>query len=476
MTPDGRPTIVLLISSGWGVRTFLQTDVLPELRRRARIVLFAAPDLVPTLRERLGEGVQDVPVEPLHPFNPKAGAYGRAYQRRNHRFLRLSSTGTRRIKQAQYYRTLYGLKRLAFDLRELEARLFARRDGLAAMEETERRLLLRDYPHAAEYERRLRGHGADLVVSTLPHAHEEAPPAILARHLGIPVGAWINSWDNLTSKPAYFTGYDHYFVWSEQIRSELLRYYPEAARATVDVTGVPHFDWYRREPMRMPREDFFAAYGFDPRRPLVLYGTATPHLAPAEHLVVQRLARDLAETAEAESLGFPQLLVRLHPGDGGGRFQDWSPGSSVALQVPGQRGRGTLGGYCPTFEENRELVSSIHHADVVVNLASTLTLDAAVCDRPVVNVAFDLSPEGPLSGRAADKYYTHYDHYRTVVENGAVQLARSPQELFAQVAAYLRDPGLDREGRRRVAELWCGPGDGGAGQRLAAALLSRVSG
>jgi hypothetical protein len=470
-TSGGTPTIVLLLSSGWGVRTFLQTDVLPELRRRARVVLFAAPDLVAPLRERLGD---DVPVESLHPFDPKAGAYGRAYRRRNHHFFRLSSTGTRRIKQAELYRTLHGLKRLAFDLRELDARLFARRDRLAAMMERERRLLLRDYPHAADYERRLRGHGADLVVSTLPHAHEEAPPAIVARHLGIPVGAWINSWDNLTSKPAYFTAYDHYFVWSEQLRSELLRYYPEAAAGTVDITGVPHFDWYRREPMLMSREELFAAYGFDPRRPLVLYGTATPHLAPAEHLVVQRLARDLAETAEA--LGSPQLLVRLHPGDGGGRFEDWSPGPSAVLRIPGERGRGRLGGYCPTLEENRELVSSIHHADVVVNLASTLTLDAALCDRPVVNVAFDLSPQGPPSQRAADKYYTHYDHYRTVVETGAVQLARSPQELLAQVAAYLRDPGLDREGRRRVADLWCGPRDGDAGRRLAAALLSRISG
>lgn len=455
-----RPTVVLLVSSGWGVRTFLQTDVLPGLRRHARVVVFASPGLVPPLRERLGE---DVPVEPLHPFNPKAGAYGRAYRRRNHRFLHLSSTGTRRLKQADYRRTLHGLKRLSFDLLELDARLFARRESLPAMQEKERRILLSDDPYTAEYERRLRAHGADLVVSTLPHAHEEAPPAIVARHLGIPTAAWINSWDNLTSKPAYFTAYDHYFVWSERLRSELLRYYPEAAAGTVDVTGVPHFDWYRQESMLIPREEFFAAYGFDPRRPLVLYGAATPHLAPTEHLVVERLARELGNTA--------QLLVRTHPGDDGGRFQ----GLPVVLQIPGERGKGKLGGYCPTVEENRELVSTIRHADVVVNLASTLTLDAAVCDRPVVNIAFDLLPQGSLS-RAPDKYYTHYDHYRTVIEQGAVQLARSPEELSARIADYLRDPGLDREGRRRIAELWCGPLDGSSGQRLAAALLNRITG
>jgi hypothetical protein len=465
MTMDGIPTIVLLVSSGWGVRTFLQTAVLPELQKHARVAVFCAPDLMPPLRERLGE---DVRIEPLHPFDPLTGRYGRAYRRRNHRFFRVSSTATRRLKQDYHRATLAGRRAWVFDLLELEARLFARPAALPEMLEHERELLLREYPHAAEYERRLKG--ASLVVSTLPHAHEEAPPAVVARHLGIPVAAWINSWDNLTSKPAYFTGYDHYFVWSERMRSELLRYYPEAAGGTVDATGVPHFDWYHCPSMRWSREELCAAYGFDPRRPIVLYGTATPHLAPNEHLVVQRLARDLAG---AEALGFPQLLVRLHPGEAGGRFHGWEPGPGVALQRPGARGNGKLGGYCPTLEENRELVSSIVNADVIVNLASTLTLDAALCDRPAVNVAYDLSPERSHQ-ELIGEYYSHYDHYRTVMESKAVRLAHTPEELLEHVSAYLRDPGLERAGRKRLVDLWCGPFDGGSGRRLASALLGRI--
>lgn len=468
MRSGSTPTIVLLLSSGWGVRTFLQTDVLPELRRRAQVVLFCAPDLMDPLRERLGE---EVLLEPLHAFDPLAGAYGRAYRRRNHRFYRVSGTETRRLKQAEHRRTLSGKRALLFELLDMEARLLSRWNGFPRMEQRERELLLREYPHAAEYEERLVDYGADLVVSTLPHAHEEAPPAIVARHLGIPVAAWINSWDNLTSKPAYYTGYDHYFVWSERMREDLLRYYPEAAGGTVDVTGVPHFDWHYRETLRMTREELCARHGFDPHRPIVLYGTATPHLAPMEHLVVQRLARDLEN---AEALGFPQLLVRLHPGEEGRRFHDWQPGPAVSFQKPGQRGRGRLGAYCPTPEENREFISSVAHADVVINLASTLSLDAALCDRPVVNVGFDLSPERSMQ-HTIERYYTHYDHYRTVMEAGAVRLARSPEELLAHITAYLRNPVLERAERRQLVQLWCGPFDGRSGHRLASALLGRTA-
>jgi hypothetical protein len=90
-----------------------------------------------------------------------------------------------------------------------------------------------------------------------------------------------------------------------------------------------------------------------------------------------------------------------------------------------------------------------------------------------VNVAFDLSPERSFQ-EPIDQYYTRYDHYRTVVETGAVRMARSPGELLAHVTAYLREPELERDARRRLVELWCGPFDGQSGRRLAAALLGRL--
>src|SRR6476659_2784954 len=104
LSPD-QPGIVLLIASGWGVRTFLQTDVLPLLRERARLAVLASPDLVEPLRELLGPRC---PVEALRPFDPAAGEYGRIYRRRDFYFRRLSRTGSRRANAAWYRRSLRG--------------------------------------------------------------------------------------------------------------------------------------------------------------------------------------------------------------------------------------------------------------------------------------------------------------------------------------------------------------------------------
>ncbi|GIU73207.1 MAG: hypothetical protein KatS3mg004_0294 [Bryobacteraceae bacterium] len=107
-----------------------------------------------------------------------------------------------------------------------------------------------------------------------------------------------------------------------------------------------------------------------------------------------------------------------------------------------------------------------------MNVASTMTLDFALRDRPVVNVAFDVAERG--GWRVWDEYY-QFDHYRPVVELGAARVARSPEELAAHVNAYLRDPSLDREGRRRLVELEVGVPVGQASARVVEAL-GRIAG
>jgi CDP-glycerol glycerophosphotransferase (TagB/SpsB family) len=166
--------------------------------------------------------------------------------------------------------------------------------------------------------------------------------------------------------------------------------------------------------------------------------------------------------------------LRLHPGEAGGRFKDHQFGRSVRVQIPNKRGNGKLDKFYPTTKENQEFVNTIAHADVVINLASTITLDAAICDRPVINIAYDLSPNLRYQARL-NQYYTEYDHYQTVLQCGAVRLARSHEELLSHIKTYLLHPEFEREGRKKLVGLWCGPNDGRAGKRLATSILQLIA-
>jgi hypothetical protein len=106
----------------------------------------------------------------------------------------------------------------------------------------------------------------------------------------------------------------------------------------------------------------------------------------------------------------------------------------------------------PSPADIRLLVNTVRHCALNVNLASTMTLDFAMGDRPVVNVALDIM-DPPRWGYPAKEYYYRFEHYQPVLELGAVRLASTLAELRDHINAYLRDPSLEREERRRLVEL-----------------------
>ena len=71
--------------------------------------------------------------------------------------------------------------------------------------------------------------------------------------------------------------------------------------------------------------------------------------------------------------------------------------------------------------EDMQFLSNLtHHADLNLNLGSTMTLDFAVHDKPVVNIAFDVADPPPF-GRPVWEFFYRFEHYRPVVELGAAR-------------------------------------------------------
>ena len=115
----------------------------------------------------------------------------------------------------------------------------------------------------------------------------------------------------------------------------------------------------------------------------------------------------------------------------------------------------------------------MRHSDVIVNVASTIAIEAAIFDTPVVNVAFDGEVDGPpeLSAR---RYY-RFTHYVNITRHNAVRVAWSPDELIEHVGRTSAIPALDRDGRRRVALEQCQFLDGRSAERVAGFVLEELA-
>ncbi len=294
-------------------------------------------------------------------------------------------------------------------------------------------------------------------------------PVLAARSLGIPTATFIFSWDNLTTKGHIAAPFDHYLVWSDHMRLELLHYYPEVSPSAVHVVGSPQFDPYARPDLLWSREEFFARIHADPDRPLICYSGGDVRTCPDDQAHV-RILLDLVRRGAIH--GKPQVALRPTPVDEGTRYasvrHDYP--ELIVLEPAWVHNRnGDWGGVMPLPADVRMLVNLVHHASLNVNVASTMTLDFAVNDRPIVNIAFDVTSPPP-HGRALWHHYYQYDHYRPVVDLKAARFACSPEQLADHVNAYLADPGLERDGRRRLVNMQLRGPCGRAAERIADVL------
>jgi hypothetical protein len=256
------------------------------------------------------------------------------------------------------------------------------------------------------------------------------------------------------------------------MRQELLEYYPDVAAQRAHVVGTPQFDPYADASLLWSREEFFRVIGGDAARPLICYSGGDAGGCPEDPRHVEVL---LGLVRSGQIRGRPQVLVRPTPVDDGSRYRavrEQYPEMIFAQPAWVHAEPGNWARCIPRAEDVRFLANLTQHADLNVNFASTMTLDFAIHDRPVVNVAFDVASPPPL-GRPIWDFYG-FDHYRPVVEMGAARSARSPWQLAEQVNRYLDDPGLEHRERRRFVELEVGVPIGQSSGRVVE-TLKRIS-
>jgi hypothetical protein len=272
------------------------------------------------------------------------------------------------------------------------------------------------------------------LVFNASHIHSRiAIPAVhAAKSLGITTTTFLFSWDNLTSQGRIVPLYDYYLAWNEEIRRQLLSIYPGIRPDQVFVTGTPQFDFHFQPQFHWSREQFCDRVGADPTRPIVLYTTGMDNHMPGEPLIIEGINNLLKEMTE---FGRPQLLVRVYPKDRNPqRFDEIKRRNPDILfpHVPW-----TINHQMPKPEDAYLLTNSLRHAAVGINVASTVSLELCMFDKPVINVAYN--PPIDISPKDYRLYY-QFDHYRPVVESGAVQLARSEAEMKQLLIEALAEP------------------------------------
>ncbi len=293
----------------------------------------------------------------------------------------------------------------------------------------------------------------------------------LCKHLGIKTVGMVKSWDNLLGKDALVIFPDRLIVHCDYIRQQAitLNRFPSDR---IFITGIPQYDVYADSNFPLSKEEFFKEMGLDPNKRLIVYTCMGTWLIFHELKMVE----SLAELVNSGTLAYPsQLLVRLHPAYLS-EDEELKKIPGIILDRPGH-GNFEHNSWRVDFEfderDTRRLVNTMKYADVVINTSSTIVIDAAAFNTPVVNIAFDPGVTNEKYERSARRFMDK-DHYRPVVDSGAVTVVYEESKLPQAINTYLHDRTLHHEQRARLVKELTYTIDGHSGERVAEVVLGML--
>lgn len=304
-----------------------------------------------------------------------------------------------------------------------------------------------------------------LVLSTmLLDTSIDVPVVREAKRRGVPVAGMVRSWDNLTTYGFLRILPDHFIAQNRFIRDMVVRRHDMPAKRTV-VVGLPHYDAYITPSGIVSREEFCASLGLDPNKPIWLYAAVGDFLFPAEATLAPLLS-ELAESLDA------QVLFRAHPAHASGaasfdHLRHFTFDRTVAYLSDG------FNAWEMRAEHEAHFINTLHHSDILITASGTsMLVDGAVFDKPLVSIAFDGEKTMPY-WFSIQRFFDHADHSKALLDQGGTSIVSTKDELREALAAYTHDPQLLTDGRRRIVELLAAP-LGRASERLADALMSCV--
>lgn len=299
-----------------------------------------------------------------------------------------------------------------------------------------------------------------LVVSTHPLEVWEWDLISHSRKLGIPTLGIVKSWDNVLRHPQARA--DRITVWGKMNFREALgveKYREDEVR----MVGSCAFDRYFVPEVIRPRDEFWRSKGLDPAKPIVLFGTAGAFSGDWDETFMMDLLLEMTESTEG--LRDVQFLCRLHPCSRLQYFWQYRDHPRVVLSF-GSYVK-TLG-WCMTRDEVDDMANMLRHSDLVVTPASTLSIEAPIFDTPTIATVFStVRPD--LHARATEAGWLSM-HFKPIVENDWLPLARSPRDLLAMITRGLRDRSWYRSGREALVDEYVTFSDGMSYRRVARAL------
>tara|TARA_B100000029_G_scaffold507430_1_gene592022 strand:+ start:2790 stop:4220 length:1431 start_codon:yes stop_codon:yes gene_type:complete len=289
-----------------------------------------------------------------------------------------------------------------------------------------------------------------------------------------------HSWDNSSTKGYRGVRPDRVVTWNYNMAKEI-EIFHDIPKDHIYTGGIAHWDTYfTQKNLFYDRKDFFRKHMLDGKRKLLFYALSAPKHFEQRSDVIQGILNAIKSNNIHPN---SQLLVRFHP------QHLMQHGTQVSL---GQEYQSLINqlqieyGDCVKFwipkvphlneatslamTDMFEMAEGIANCDIVVQEYSTLILEAAVFDKPVINISMYNWKQGLPSDT-----FELFTHLRHIVSYQSFKTARTFQEFIRIANDYLENPETDAANRRLLREQETDINKGHAGHSIGEYVLDFIT-
>lgn len=259
---------------------------------------------------------------------------------------------------------------------------------------------------------------------------------------------FVHSWDNLSSKGLPPIKYNKVLVWGSLMKEEVKKYLEYSDDQIIEV-GMPQYDHFL-PPVKTEGDHY-------------LYCTGHKNTIPNESFMVSETLRNIFANDPSA-----KVIIRLHPNDTPDRYQKvlkGFPKKNITVEEPGRRTEKSVDLWEPLLKDVEHYSDLLRRSKVVINVASSVSLDASYYNRPVILLAFD-KPE-VLPDKSNERYY-RYSHYRPLIESDGYYYCNTPESLLSILEQASSHP--KQKGQASFFHQHCPNSDGLDGKRIGDAL------
>lgn len=324
--------------------------------------------------------------------------------------------------------------------------------------------------HSSGFDAILRDTSPDLLVTASAGLALDGQIMCAAKALQIPIATVVQSWDKTSTKGYPPVHPDYMLVWSHLTRQEAIHYL-DMPPEHVFVDGAPGWDSMFNASPSCTREEFLHKHGLAADTANLIYVSLG---YPAYHDGNLCLVKHLVEGLQTQA--FPPrtgLLLRPHPA-----FHDEPqllhqyhdiarglPHGRAAMPIPA---RVTYGAdYFLDARDGQDLIDMFHHCDACVEVASTQMIEAAIFDKPIIDIAFGTWKTSIYDIPLKQLTLQHLE--RIFATNGVTRVF-SPEHLAPTIAAELASPQRLKREREQMVQQEVSVNRGTAAAAVAARL------